>query len=81
MAYGSSQAKVSYPQPQQHKIEAMSLTYTIAHGNAGSLTHWVSPGIEHASPWLLVGFIIAEPQCKLQKFCFIVIEQVVSKTV
>ena len=32
------------PQPQQCKIRATSLTYTTAHGNAGSLTHW--PGIE-----------------------------------
>ena len=34
------------PQPQQSRIWAMSSTYTIAHGNAGSLTHWARPGIE-----------------------------------
>ena len=33
------------PQPQQHKILAVSETYTTAHGNARSLTHWVRPGI------------------------------------
>ena len=27
------------PQPQQHRIRAMSVTYTTAHGNTGSLTH------------------------------------------
>ena len=27
------------PQPQQHRIQAVSATYTTAHGNAGSSTH------------------------------------------
>ena len=27
------------PQPQQHRIQAVSATYTTAHGNAGSLAH------------------------------------------
>ena len=30
---------------------------TIAHVNAGSLTHWVRPGIEPAFSWIIVGFI------------------------
>ena len=30
---------------------------TVAHSNAGSLAHWVSPGIEPASSWILVGFV------------------------
>ena len=47
-AYGGSQARGliggSYscrptPQPQQRGIQAKSVTYTTAHGNAGSLTH------------------------------------------
>ena len=29
------------------------MTYTTAHGNAGSLTHGVRPGIEPASSWIL----------------------------
>ena len=33
-------------QPWQHWIQAASVTYTAAAGNAGSLTHWVRPGIE-----------------------------------
>ena len=31
-------------------IQAMSATYTTAHGNARSLTHWVRPGIEIKIP-------------------------------
>ena len=36
--------------------------HVTAHDNTRSLTHWESPGIEPASSWLLVGFIIIEPQ-------------------
>ena len=59
VAYGHSQARgrnQSYscwpiPQPQQHGIWAMSvsMTYTTAHGNAGSPTHLKRLGIEPAS--------------------------------
>ena len=31
-------------------------------GNSGCLTHWVRPGIEPMSSWMLVGFINAEPR-------------------
>ena len=34
------------PQPQKHQIRALSTTHTTAYGNAGPLTHWVSPGIK-----------------------------------
>ena len=30
------------PQPQQHRIWAASVTYTTAHCNSRSITHWVS---------------------------------------
>ena len=53
------------PQPQQHRIEAESVTYTTAHVNARSLTHWARLGIEPASSWILVGFISTEPQQEL----------------
>ena len=33
------------------------MTYTTAHGNGGSLTHWVRPRIEPEFSWMLVGFI------------------------
>ena len=35
--------------------QAASATYTTAHGNAGSLTHWTRPGIKPTSLWILVG--------------------------
>ena len=45
------------PQPHQHQIQATSSTYTIACSSAGSLTHWMRPGIRPASPkiqhWVL----------------------------
>ena len=31
--------------------------YATACGNAGSLTHWVRPGIKPTSSWILVGFL------------------------
>ena len=45
------------PQPQQHRIWAMSATCTIAHSNTRSLTHWARPGIEPVSSWILVRFV------------------------
>ena len=45
------------PEPQQRGIRAASATYTTAHGNAGSLTHWARPGIELSTSWFLVRFI------------------------
>ena len=57
VAFGSSKARgqigaavfLPIPQPQQCRIQATSVTYTTAHGNAGSLIHWARPGIEPAS--------------------------------
>ena len=51
----------------------MSATYTTAQGNAGSLTHWVEPGIKPTSSWMLVGFVSAEPQRELQQIYFLLI--------
>ena len=69
-AYGSYQARGAnwslscqlMPQPQQCQIWAASVTYTTAHGNAGSLTHGARPGIEPASLWILVRFVSTEKQ-------------------
>ena len=44
--------------------ELQLLTYTTAHGNDGSLTHWAGPGIKPTSSWIPVGFISPEPQGK-----------------
>ena len=62
VAYGSSQARGSNqshscqptPQPQQRRIRAASVTYTIAHGNTRSLIHWARSGIKPTSSWILV---------------------------
>ena len=45
------------PQPQQCRSWAVSMTYTRAHSNAGSLTHWVRPGVELASSWLVLSWV------------------------
>ena len=58
------------PQPQQCRIQNTSVTYTTAHGNAGSLTHWARPGIEPATSWFLVGFVSAVQWWELQYFLF-----------
>ena len=53
------------PQPQQCRIPAASVTYTTAHGNTGSLTHWVRPEIKPKSSWILVGLVSTKPQWEL----------------
>ena len=58
------------PEPQQRQIWASASTYTTAHSNTGSLTHWVKPGIEPTTSWFLVGFISAAPQWELSLFFF-----------
>ena len=55
------------PQEQQHWIQATSETYTIAHGNTGSLIHWVRLGIEPTSPRTLVR-LPTEPQWELPTY-------------
>ena len=52
----------SAPQPQQCQSQSASVTYTTAHSNMGSLTHWARSGIEPISSWIPVRFITAEPQ-------------------
>ena len=64
-AYGGSQARgligaVATGPCHSHGnmgIQAVSTTYTTAHGNTRSLTHWVRPGIEPTTSWFLVGFV------------------------
>ena len=74
-AYGRSQARgqiwaVASGLLYSHWNEGseLSLTYTTVQGNAGSLTHWVRPGIEPESSWVLVGFFTTEPQQELHLF-------------
>ena len=56
---GSNRSCSSRPtsRPQQCQIRAVSSTYTTAHGNGRSLTHWARPGIKPTISWLQVGFI------------------------
>ena len=68
-AYGGSQARgriraMAAGLCQSHS-NARSATYIIAHGNAGSLTHRVRPGIEPTTSWFLVGLVSAVPQWEL----------------
>ena len=69
-AHGGSQVRgpigATAASLRQHQIQAACATYTTAHGHAGSLPHWASPGIEPATPWFLVGFVSAVPQRELQ---------------
>jgi len=73
-AYGSSQARsgISYscrprPQPQKCQNPSHIFTYTAAHGNLGSLTHWERPQVKPASSWILAGFVSAAPQQELPR--------------
>ena len=44
---------------------ARSVTYTTAHGNTRSLTHWARPGIEPTTSWFLVRFVSVVPWWEL----------------
>ena len=45
------------PQSQQHGVRAVSVTYTTARGNAGSLAYQVRLGIKPKTSWFLVRFV------------------------
>ena len=49
----------------------MSLTYTTAHGNTGSLTYWARGGIEPTCSWVLVRFVSIAPQGELFRSLFL----------
>ena len=46
-------------------LELQLLAYTIAHGNAGYLTHLARPGIKPATSWFLVRMDFAAPKKEL----------------
>ena len=58
--------KPNYTQPQQHGIQGTSVTYTIAHGNAGSLT------LSMARDWTL-GSLTTEPRRERQHLNFFIL--------
>ena len=64
LAYGDSQSRgqIGSVATGLCQIQDTSSTYTTAHNNIGSLTHWTRPRIQPASSWILVRFIAAEPQ-------------------
>ena len=58
----------STPQPQQHKTQAASVTYTTVYSNAGPLTHQgARPAIKPVTSWSLVRFISTVPRWELPK--------------
>ena len=63
-------SELQLPQRQQCQVQAMSATYTAAHSNARSLTHWAKPGTESTSSWILVGFVTAESPWELPQLSF-----------
>ena len=69
---GSNQSYSCWPilQPQQHRIRAATVSYTTAHNNSRSLTHWTRPWIEPANSWFLVGFVSAVPWWELCEILF-----------
>ena len=75
-AYGASQGRgwiraitaSLHPSHSNTRSKPPSATYTTAHSNNRSLTHWARPGIKPASSWILVRFISTEPQWELLFF-------------
>ena len=65
--YWSNQSCSCQPISQAHQcwIQVASATYTTAHSNTRSLTHWARPGIGPATSWFLVGFVSAAPRQEL----------------
>ena len=61
VAYGSSQARCQFRAASaglHHSRSSVGLSRVcdLHHSNTRSLTHWVRPGIEPTSSWILVGF-------------------------
>ena len=57
---------LSTPQPQQHRIRAVSLTYSTAHSNPDPCP-LSKAGIKPTFSWILVGFVTTEPQQELHQ--------------
>ena len=73
MAYGGSQARGwiravaagLYDSHSNARSKLCLQPYTTAHGNTGSLTHWVRPGIKASSSRIPVKFVSTEPSWEL----------------
>ena len=71
--WGSSQSRgqiravaLAYTTATAMPYPGSSVTYTTAHLNAGSPTHWSRPGIESEFSWILVRFVSTEPHGNAQ---------------
>ena len=55
-AFGSSQARgrIGATAAVLHHSRSNTGSYTTAHGNAGSWTHWARPAVKPVSSWILV---------------------------
>ena len=58
VADGNSQARGRTRAAATGRFWDLSSTYTTAHSNTGSLTHWARPGIEPAPQWELPTYIV-----------------------
>ena len=79
-AYGSSQARGQieatgaglHHSYNNSRSKPKSVTYTTAHGNAGSPIQWARPGIKPTSWWILVRFPSAEPQWEVPQILLMI---------
>ena len=54
----------------QHMEVPLCHSYSTAHSNTGSLTHWVRPEIKPEASWFLVRFVSTVPWWELQDLLF-----------
>ena len=69
LLFGPHPWHMEVPSPQQRG--QIRVTYTTAHSNTGSPTHWVTSGIKPTSSWILAGFVTTEPQRELPGLDFL----------
>ena len=67
---GATAASLCHSHSNAGDLSHVSVARTTAHGNARSPTHWVRPGIEPTSSWVLIRFISAAPQRELLGYFF-----------
>ena len=67
------------PQPLQCQIQATTATYTTAHCNHRSVTHWARPGISPTSSWILVRFFNHWATRELHLLLFVTLSESYSK--
>ena len=58
---GTAAASLCHSHSNTDLSHFWSVTFTRAHGNAGSLTHLSRPGTKSSSSWILVGLVSTAP--------------------